>query len=76
MSWKILSKKTAFANRWRTIEEWKMQTHTNDVYDFYITQEQDVIMVAGLTSDKKSFDHPAILFCSSTKISYLCSWNS
>jgi 8-oxo-dGTP pyrophosphatase MutT (NUDIX family) len=53
MSWKILSKKTAFANRWRTIEEWKMQTHTNDVYDFYITQEQDVIMVAGLTSDKK-----------------------
>jgi 8-oxo-dGTP pyrophosphatase MutT (NUDIX family) len=53
MSWKILSKKIAFANRWRTIEEWKMQTHTNELYDFYITKEEDVVMVVGLTADKK-----------------------
>ncbi len=53
MLWKILSKKTAFANRWRTIEEWKMQTHTNEIYDFYITKEEEVIMVVGLTADKK-----------------------
>jgi ADP-ribose pyrophosphatase len=51
--WKLLEKKKVFDNPWRPIEEWVLQTHLGEQHSFYIGIEPDVVIVVGVSKEKK-----------------------
>lgn len=52
-NWKIISKKTAFKNKWRQIDEWKIKLPNGLENEFYFSISNDVAIMVAVTSDQK-----------------------
>lgn len=52
-NWKLLSKKTAFKNKWRQIDEWKMKLPDGSEGDFYFSINNNVVLMMAVTDDQK-----------------------
>lgn len=51
--WRILKHTTVFPNKWRKVDEYKVQTPCGSIEDFYITVVPNTVMVFALTKDNE-----------------------
>jgi len=52
-AWELLSKKNVFENKWRALEDWEFSLPRGGSSHFTIHIGADVVVVFGLTTDKK-----------------------
>lgn len=53
MEWKIISQDPVYENKWRRIEEWKMQSPQQKDMSLFVERRRDSVFVFALNKDKQ-----------------------